>query len=45
MSLVGWEEYARCLHAFFAGLGSGINVEFRTRTLVGIGHSMGAISL
>ncbi|KAF8346356.1 Alpha/beta hydrolase fold-1 [Amanita rubescens] len=43
--IFGWEEYARCLHAFLAGLGSGINVEFRTHTLVGIGHSMGAISL
>lgn len=30
---------------FLAGLGKGVNVDFTKRKLVGIGHSMGAISL
>ncbi|PFH48514.1 hypothetical protein AMATHDRAFT_149724 [Amanita thiersii Skay4041] len=41
----GWEEYARCIHAFLAGLGKGVDIDFPSRKLVGIGHSMGAISL
>ncbi|KAF8878111.1 Alpha/beta hydrolase fold-1 [Infundibulicybe gibba] len=40
-----WEEYARSLHLLLAGLGTGIDVDFSTRKLVAIGHSMGAISL
>ncbi|TFK67617.1 alpha/beta-hydrolase [Pluteus cervinus] len=41
----GWEEYARSIHAFLAGLGIGVNTDFTKRKLVGIGHSMGAVSV
>jgi hypothetical protein len=44
-SIVSWEEYARSIHALLSGLGHGINVDFRTRRLVGIGHSFGAVSM
>ncbi|SJL10133.1 uncharacterized protein ARMOST_13517 [Armillaria ostoyae] len=40
-----WEEYARSIHALFMGLGTGVDVDFTSRRLVGIGHSMGAVSL
>ncbi|KIK62974.1 hypothetical protein GYMLUDRAFT_41275 [Collybiopsis luxurians FD-317 M1] len=51
-----WEEYGRSMHAFLTGrgrtsLGSKLggkivnNFDFTSHTLVGIGHSMGAISL
>lgn len=40
-----WEEYARSIHACLAGLGTGLDVDFSKRRLVGIGHSMGAVSL
>lgn len=40
-----WDEYARAVHAFLTGRGKGIPVDFSTRKLVGIGHSMGAIVL
>lgn len=43
--VVGWEEYARSIHAFLAGLGTGVNVDFSTRNLVGVGHSMGATTM
>lgn len=42
---VAWEEYARSIHAFLAGLGTGVDVDFSTHRLVAIGHSMGAASL
>lgn len=45
LPVVRWEEYARSVHAFLTGLGSGIPVDFRTRNLVAIGHSMGAIAM
>ncbi|KAF8452385.1 Alpha/beta hydrolase family-domain-containing protein [Boletus edulis BED1] len=41
-SLFSWEDYARCVHAFLAGLGSGVDVDFSKRNLVAVGHSMGA---
>ncbi|KAJ7671263.1 Alpha/beta hydrolase fold-1 [Mycena polygramma] len=41
----GWQEYARGLHAFLAGLGTGVDVDFRTRRLVLVGHSMAATSI
>lgn len=44
-SIVSWEEYARSVHSFLAGLGKGIPVDFSTRSLVGIGHSMGGVAL
>ncbi|RDB28270.1 Abhydrolase domain-containing protein mpaH [Hypsizygus marmoreus] len=41
----GWEEYGRTLHAFLTGFGTGVDVDFSKRRLVGIGHSMGASCL
>lgn len=43
--IFGWEEYARSVHLFLSGLGKGVDVDFSKRRLVGIGHSMGAISV
>ncbi|KAF5372547.1 hypothetical protein D9758_005199 [Tetrapyrgos nigripes] len=40
-----WDDYGRMIHAFLAGLGKGVNADFRGHNLVGIGHSMGAISM
>ncbi|OCH87169.1 alpha/beta-hydrolase [Obba rivulosa] len=40
-----WQEYARCIHIFLTGLGSGVDANFTGRKLVGIGHSMGACAL
>ncbi|CDO78052.1 hypothetical protein BN946_scf184616.g1 [Trametes cinnabarina] len=40
-----WEEYARAVHLFLAGLGKGVDVDFSSRKLVGIGHSMGATAI
>ncbi|KIK62973.1 hypothetical protein GYMLUDRAFT_242057 [Collybiopsis luxurians FD-317 M1] len=51
-----WEEYGRSMHAFLTGrgrtlLGSRLdgevvkNFDFTSHTLVGVGHSMGAVSL
>jgi uncharacterized alpha/beta hydrolase family protein len=42
---VSWEEYARAMHLVLNGLGKGINVDFKSRNLVGIGHSMGASAM
>ncbi|CAA7261886.1 unnamed protein product [Cyclocybe aegerita] len=45
-SIFGWEEYARSIHLLLSGLGTGLaGVDFSTHNLVGIGHSMGAVSL
>jgi len=41
----GWEEYARSIHLFLTGQGTGVPVNFQTRKIIGIGHSMGAIAL
>ncbi|KAI9464011.1 Alpha/beta hydrolase fold-1 [Lactarius psammicola] len=40
-----WEEYARAVHLVLNSLGKGINVDFKSRNLVGVGHSMGASAL
>ncbi|KAL0580645.1 hypothetical protein V5O48_001375 [Marasmius crinis-equi] len=40
-----WEEYGRAMHLFLAGLGKGIDTDFSKHRLVGIGHSMGGVSL
>ncbi|KAF8902627.1 Alpha/beta hydrolase family-domain-containing protein [Gymnopilus junonius] len=40
-----WEEYARSIHLFLSGLGTGVGVDFSGHNLVGIGHSMGTIAL
>lgn len=42
---VPWEDYARSIHLFLSGLGTGVDVDFTGHRLVGIGHSMGAVSL
>ncbi|KAJ8522116.1 hypothetical protein ONZ45_g1270 [Pleurotus djamor] len=43
--LCSWEEIARGVHMVLSGLGKGIDVDFSTRKLVGIGHSSGAVAL
>ncbi|PPQ76614.1 hypothetical protein CVT26_012740, partial [Gymnopilus dilepis] len=40
-----WEEYGRSIHLFLSGLGKGVDVDFSGHNIVGIGHSMGAVSL
>ncbi|KAF9559775.1 hypothetical protein CPC08DRAFT_637383 [Agrocybe pediades] len=40
-----WEEYGRSIHLFLAGLGTGVKVDFTGHRLVGIAHSMGAVSM
>ncbi|KAJ7055563.1 Alpha/beta hydrolase fold-1 [Mycena amicta] len=42
--IFGWQEYARALHAFLAGLGTGVDVDFTKRRLVLLGHSLGAVA-
>ncbi|KAJ6597532.1 Alpha/beta hydrolase fold-1 [Mycena vulgaris] len=42
--IFGWQEYARGLHAFLSGLGTGVDVDFSTRRLILIGHSMSAVA-
>ncbi|KAL0946266.1 hypothetical protein HGRIS_012521 [Hohenbuehelia grisea] len=44
-SVFAWEEIARSVHRLLSGLGSGVDVDFSTRKLVGIGHSSGAVGL
>lgn len=46
-SVVGWEEYARTIHLFCTGQGTGLPSReyFKGHNLVGIGHSMGAIAV
>ncbi|KAN0094845.1 Alpha/beta hydrolase family domain containing protein [Tylopilus felleus] len=39
--LFSWEDYARGVHSFLAGLGSGVDVDLSKRTLALVGHSMG----
>jgi pimeloyl-ACP methyl ester carboxylesterase len=39
------EDYAHAIHALISGLGTGVDVDFRKRRLVGVGHSMGTVSL
>ncbi|KAI0943283.1 hypothetical protein AcW1_002487 [Taiwanofungus camphoratus] len=44
-SVFSWEEYARAVHIFLTGLGTGVDINFSQRNLVGVGHSMGAAAL
>ncbi|KAI0080460.1 alpha/beta-hydrolase [Panus rudis PR-1116 ss-1] len=44
-NVFGWEEYARGIHSFLTGQGQGVPVDFTSRNLVGIGHSMGAVAI
>ncbi|KAH9941520.1 Alpha/beta hydrolase fold-1 [Amylocystis lapponica] len=43
--IFSWQEYARSVHIFLSGLGTGIDVDFGRRKLVAVGHSMGAIAM
>ncbi|KAJ7177600.1 Alpha/beta hydrolase fold-1 [Mycena filopes] len=43
--IFGWQEYARGIHAFLSGLGTGVDVDFSTRRLIFIGHSFSATAL
>ncbi|KAG9315786.1 hypothetical protein JVU11DRAFT_3435 [Chiua virens] len=40
-----WGYYARCIHAFLAGLGSGVDVDFSKRNLAAVGLCIGSVSL
>ncbi|CAK5279056.1 unnamed protein product [Mycena citricolor] len=40
----GWQDYGRALHAFVAGLGTGVDVDFSKRRLVFVGHSWSAVA-
>ena len=42
---VRWEDYARLLHAFLNGMGTGVDVDVRKHRIIGIGHSLGANAL
>ncbi|KAJ7021643.1 Alpha/beta hydrolase fold-1 [Mycena alexandri] len=43
--IFGWQEYARGIHAFLSGLGTGVDVDFSKRRLVFVGHSFSAVAL
>ena len=45
MITVIWDAYARIVHLFLTGLGTGVDVDFKKRKLVAMGHSMGATAL
>jgi hypothetical protein len=42
---VSWEEYARAIHLILNGFGKGIDTDFKSRNLVGVGHSMGTAAM
>ncbi|KAI0264101.1 hypothetical protein BC834DRAFT_826600 [Gloeopeniophorella convolvens] len=42
LPIFSWEEYARAVHLILNGFGKGIDVDFKSRNLMGVGHSMGA---
>lgn len=44
-SLVDYEKYAKAAHRFILFSGRAANVDLTQRTLVGIGHSIGAAAL
>ncbi|TFY73930.1 hypothetical protein EWM64_g10083 [Hericium alpestre] len=43
-SVFPWADYARAVHLVLTGFGKGIDVDFRSRRLVAVGHSMGAVA-
>ncbi|KAI0301277.1 Alpha/beta hydrolase fold-1 [Russula brevipes] len=43
--IFSWEEYARAIHFVLNGFGKGIDVDFKSRNLVGVGHSMGVSAI
>ncbi|KAF8551877.1 alpha/beta-hydrolase [Imleria badia] len=40
--IFSWEDHARGIHAFLAGLGTGVDVDFSKRRLALVGHSIGS---
>jgi len=42
---VSWEEYGRVINLILNGVGKGIDVDFQSRNVVGVGHSMGAAAM
>jgi len=42
---VSWEDYGRAIHLIVNGFGKGIDVDFQSRNLIGVGHSMGAAAM
>ena len=49
---VSWENYSRAIHLILTGAGAftdsknqPIEIDFTTKRLIGIGHSMGGVSL
>ncbi|KAF8553493.1 alpha/beta-hydrolase [Imleria badia] len=40
--IFSWEDHARGVHAFLAGLGTGVDVDFSKRRLALVGHSIGS---
>ena len=49
---VSWENYSRAIHLILMGLGTfsdgenrPVQLDFTNRRLIGIGHSLGAVSL
>jgi len=42
---VTWEEFAQAIHLILNGFGKGIDVDFKSRNLFGVGHSMGAAAI
>jgi len=43
--IFSWEDYGRAIHLILNGFGKGIDVDFQSRNLVGVGHSMGAAAI
>lgn len=43
MYVASCEYHARAVHAFLAGLGTGIDVDFSRRRLALVGHSLGSL--
>jgi hypothetical protein len=45
MYAVSWEHNSRSVHAFLAGLGTGVDVDFSKRKLALAGHCVGGHSM
>ena len=41
MYVVSWDNFARGVHAFLSGQGSGVDVDFSKRRLALVGHCIG----
>ncbi|KAI0061134.1 alpha/beta-hydrolase [Artomyces pyxidatus] len=44
-SFSSYREYKNAVHLVLSGQGKGIDVDFKTRDLIGVGHSMGCVPL